>query len=101
MEKISLAEKLSLVHEHWSPKVVADLNGQQVKVVKLKGDFIWHHHDVEDELFLVVRGELRMDFRDHFEIIRAGEFIVVPRGVEHKPSADQRWSWSCSSRLRR
>ena len=89
MEKISLAEKFALVHEHWSPKVVADLNGQQVKVVKLKGDFIWHHHDAEDELFLVVRGELRMDFRDHFEIIRAGEFIVVPRGVEHKPSCDE------------
>jgi hypothetical protein len=85
VEKISLTEKFSLVHEHWSPKVVADLNGQQVKVVKLKGDFIWHHHDVEDELFLVVRGEPH-GFPRPFRSSAPAEFIVDFRAelVEHE-----------------
>ena len=89
MSVINFADKFSRFSDHWSPKVVADLNGQQVKVVKLLGEFVWHHHEHEDELFWVVRGELRMEFRDRHEIVRAGEMIVVPRGVEHRPCADE------------
>ncbi len=88
MEKINLASKLSLFSEHWSPKVIADLNGQQVKVVKFKGEFLWHHHEHEDELFLVLRGRLRMEFRDRQAWLEPGELIVVPRGVEHRPCAE-------------
>ena len=87
MEKINLASKLALFTEHWSPKVVAELNGQQVKLVKLQGEFVWHHHDAEDELFLVLAGRLRMDFRDRQVWLDPGEMIVVPRGVEHRPCA--------------
>jgi mannose-6-phosphate isomerase-like protein (cupin superfamily) len=89
MHKVNVAEKLGLFREHWSPKVVAELNGQQVKLVKLKGEFVWHHHDAEDELFLAVKGRFRMEFRDHHEWIEEGELIVVPRGVEHRPVADE------------
>ena len=89
MEKVSLAEKLSAFDEQWSPKVVADLNGQQVKLVKVQGEFIWHHHDDEDELFLVLDGRFRMDFRDRQVWIERGEMIVVPRGVEHRPVAER------------
>ena len=88
MEKINLAEKLALIQDHWSPRVVAELNGQQVKLVKLQGTFVWHHHEAEDELFLVVSGRLRMDFRDREVWLEPGEMIVVPRGVEHRPHAD-------------
>jgi mannose-6-phosphate isomerase-like protein (cupin superfamily) len=86
---VNLEQKLALFAEHWSPKVVGELNGQQVKVVKLKGEFIWHHHDDEDELFFVVRGTLRMRLRDKELTIRPGEFLIVPRGVEHLPVADE------------
>ena len=89
MEKINLASKLALFHDHWSPKVIADLNGQQVKLVKFEGEFIWHHHDDEDELFLVLDGRFRMDFRDRQVWIERGEMIVVPRGVEHRPVAER------------
>ena len=93
MEKINLADKLASFSEQWSPKVVAELNGQQVKLVKVQGTFIWHHHDAEDELFLVVSGRLRMDFRDrqgdHQVWLGPGEAIVVPHGVEHRPHADE------------
>jgi mannose-6-phosphate isomerase-like protein (cupin superfamily) len=88
LEKVNLAEKFSLFSDHWSPKVVGDLNGQLVKLVKFRGEFVWHHHADEDELFLVVRGSFRMNFRDHVVELRAGEFLIVPRGVEHCPSAD-------------
>lgn len=88
MKKINLAEKLSRIHEHWSPKVVADLNGQQVKLAKVQGTFDWHHHETEDELFYVVDGRLRMDFRDGSMWLEPGEMLVVPRGVEHRPHAD-------------
>ncbi len=88
MEKVNIKEKLSLFGEHWSPKVVGELNGQHVKLAKLSGAFVWHHHDDEDELFLVLEGRLRMEFRDKAAIVEAGEFIVVPRGVEHRPVAD-------------
>ena len=89
MDKIDLAAKLASFSEQWSPKVVAELNGQLVKLVKVKGSFVWHHHDVEDELFLVVSGRLRMDFRDREVWLEPGEAIVVPRGVEHRPHADE------------
>lgn len=87
MEKVNLAEKLSRFHEHWSPKVVGELNGQEVKVVKVEGEFVWHHHEQEDELFLVLHGELDIHFEDRVVTLRPGEFLIVPRGVEHKPVA--------------
>ena len=87
MQKVNLAEKFSLFSEHWSPKVVGELNGLQVKLVKFKGPFVWHHHENEDELFYVVKGSFDMEFRDRTETIHAGEFIIVPRGVEHRPNA--------------
>ena len=89
MDKINLADKLASFTEHFQPKIVAELNGQQVKLAKLQGTFLWHHHEHEDELFLVVRGRLRMDFRDREVWLDPGEMIVVPRGVEHRPVADQ------------
>ena len=85
---MNLAEKFSLFTEHWSPRTVADLNGQEVKLVKFQGEFVWHHHEREDELFLVVRGEFVMHFRDRLVALQAGEFLVVPRGVEHRPVAE-------------
>ena len=86
-DKVSLAEKFALFSDHWSPKVVGELNGQHVKVVRLIGEFVWHHHDDEDELFLVHRGRLRMEFRDGVVEVLPGEFLIVPRGVEHRPVA--------------
>jgi mannose-6-phosphate isomerase-like protein (cupin superfamily) len=88
VDKINLAEKLALFHDAWNPRVVAELNGQHVKVVKLAGPFVWHHHDHEDELFLVIRGALRMELRDRAVELSPGELIVIPRGVEHRPCAD-------------
>lgn len=89
VEKVNVAEKLALFSEHWSPKVVGELNGQHVKLVKFQGEFVWHHHDDEDEMFLVFDGRFRMEFRDRSMEIEAGEFVVVPRGVEHRPVADR------------
>ena len=89
MDKVNLAEKFTKIQEHWKPKVAAELNGQEVKLVKIKGEFVWHHHDVEDEMFLVIKGQLRMDFRDRSVTVGAGEFIVVPHGVEHRPVAEE------------
>ena len=88
-EKVNLAEKPSLFDEHWSPKVVGELNGQHVKLVKPMGPFVWHHHDEQDELFLAVKGGFGMEYRDRSEWIEAGEFVVVPRGVEHRPVAEE------------
>jgi mannose-6-phosphate isomerase-like protein (cupin superfamily) len=88
-QKVNVAEKLSLFGEHWNPKIVGELNGQHVKLVKLLGEFVWHHHDEEDELFLVVEGRFRMEFRERSVWIEEGEFIVVPRGVEHRPVAEE------------
>ena len=88
LDKVSLADKFALFNDHWSPKVVGDLNGQQVKLVKFRGAFVWHRHEAEDELFLVVRGSFRMEFRDRAIELRAGEFLIVPHGVEHRPVAD-------------
>lgn len=89
MEKVNLNEKLALFSEHWSPRVVGELNGQQVKLVKLQGEFVWHHHEAEDELFLVVRGTLAIHLRDGVVDLDEGEFFIVPRGVEHKPVAQR------------
>lgn len=89
MEAIKLAEKFALIQEHWRPKVVGALNGQEVKLVKCFGEFPWHHHDTEDELFLVVRGVLRVELRDRVISLSPGEFCVVPRGIEHRTVAEQ------------
>ena len=88
MEKVNLAQKFALIREHWKPRIAGELNGQQVKLVKFVGEFVWHHHDAEDELFLVVKGRFRMDFRDREVWLEQGELIVVPRGVEHRPVAE-------------
>ncbi|MCB9245653.1 MAG: cupin domain-containing protein [Flavobacteriales bacterium] len=89
MEAVVLEEKFSLIHEHWSPHIVGSLNGQHVKLAKLKGEFVWHHHAEEDELFLVIKGDLRIEFRDRVVHLSPGSFCIVPRGVEHKPVADE------------
>jgi mannose-6-phosphate isomerase-like protein (cupin superfamily) len=89
METVNLNEKLSKVKEYWSPKIIGELNDSYVKVVKLTGEFVWHHHDNEDEMFLVVKGRLRMRFRDREMEVLPGEFIIVPKGMEHLPVADE------------
>lgn len=89
IRKVTLAEMFARFSDHWSPKVVGELNGQQVKLVKFAGAFPWHHHEHEDELFLVHRGRFRMEFRDRTVELAPGDFIVVPRGVEHRPAADE------------
>ena len=89
MNKVNLAEKLALFSDYFSPKLVGELNGQHVKLVKAKGAFEWHHHANEDELFLVLRGRLAIHFRDRVVEVEPGEFCIVPRGVEHKPVADE------------
>ncbi|MDX2045253.1 MAG: cupin domain-containing protein [Chitinophagaceae bacterium] len=87
MNKINLAEKFSLFHDHWNPRIAGELNGQMVKLVKFKGPFTWHKHDNEDELFLVVKGSFVMELRDGHIELNEGEFLIVPRGVEHRPNA--------------
>ncbi|MFP4071377.1 MAG: cupin domain-containing protein [Desulfovibrionales bacterium] len=89
MHKVNLAEKFATFSEHWSPRIVGALNGQYVKLAKLQGEFVWHHHDQEDELFLVVKGSLLMRLKDQDIRIGEGEFFIVPRGVEHQPVAEQ------------
>jgi mannose-6-phosphate isomerase-like protein (cupin superfamily) len=89
MDKVSVIEKLGLISEHWRPKVVGELNGQEVKLAKFKGTFVWHHHDHEDELFLGVSGRFSVEFRDRTVEVAPGEFIIVPRGIEHRTVAEQ------------
>ncbi len=89
MDKINLAEKFSLFADHWSPKIVGELNDSYVKVVKLKGEFVWHHHEKEDELFLVVKGQLLIRLRDRDLWLQEGEFVIIPKGVEHLPVAEE------------
>lgn len=89
MDKVNLREKLALIADHWNPRIVGELNGQHVKIVKFEGEFVWHDHKHEDEMFLVLRGSFRMDFRDHSVDVGEGEFLIVPRGVEHRPVAEQ------------
>lgn len=89
METVNLKQKFSLFEDHWHPRILGEVNDCHVKAVKLKGEFVWHHHNNEDELFLVTKGTLRMKFRDHEAVVREGEFVIVPRGVEHLPVADE------------
>jgi mannose-6-phosphate isomerase-like protein (cupin superfamily) len=89
IEKVNLAEKFTKFQDTWSPKIVGELNDFHVKVVKLKGEFVWHHHDTEDELFLVIKGRLLMKLRDGDVVVNAGEFIIIPHGVEHLPVAQE------------
>lgn len=89
MDKVNLTQKLAQFTAHWQPKIVGELNGQQVKLAKFKGEFVWHSHEHEDELFLVVRGRFRMELRDRNIDLNTGEFLIVPRGVEHRPVADE------------
>jgi mannose-6-phosphate isomerase-like protein (cupin superfamily) len=89
MQKISLPEKFSLIHEHWRPKVIAELNGQEAKLVKFAGTFPWHQHEREDEMFLVWRGRMKIEFRDRVVELGPGEACVVPRGIEHRTMADE------------
>ena len=87
MDKINIQQKLSLFSDHWSPKIVGELNGQHVKLVKFKGEFVWHKHDNEDELFYVVSGRFNMEYRDRNITVNENEFLIVPRGIEHRPVA--------------
>ena len=89
MEKVNIAEKLSLFADYWNPRIIGELNGQHVKLVKFQGEFIWHKHDHEDELFFVVSGQFKMEFRDRTVELKEGEFLIVPKAVEHKPVAEQ------------
>ncbi len=88
MKKVNLAEKFSSFSEYWSPKIAAELNGQHVKLVKLKGEFVWHKHDHEDEMFFVIEGVLKIEFRDQTVTLNKDEFLVIPKGIEHKPVAE-------------
>lgn len=89
LKKVNLSEKFSLIHSHWDPKIVGELNNQLVKLVKFQGEFVWHKHDAEDELFLTIHGSFDMHLRDRIINIDEGEFIIIPRGVEHRPVAKE------------
>lgn len=89
MEVVNVLQKFSLFQDHWSPKIIAELNGQEVKLAKVKGEFVWHDHKNEDELFFIVRGTLKIEFRDRLVTLREGEMLVVPKGVEHRPIAEE------------
>jgi len=89
MEVINVMQKFSLFSDHWSPKIIGDLNGQQVKLAKVKGEFVWHDHKDEDELFFIFKGKLKIEFRDKVVELNPGEMLIVPRGVEHRPIAEE------------
>ena len=89
VKKINIEQKLSLFKDHWNPRIIGELNKQHVKLAKIKGEFIWHKHDEEDEMFLVLKGTLKIEFRDRTEIIHENEIIIVPKGVEHRPIAEK------------
>ena len=89
MKKVNVAEKLSLFSDHWNPRIVGQLNGQHIKIAKIKGEFVWHKHDDEDEMFFVIEGKFSMEFRDKTIQLDKGEFLIVPRGTEHKPVANE------------
>lgn len=88
MDKVNISDKFGEFDDYYNPRIIGELNGQHVKAVKLKGEFIWHHHEKEDELFLVIKGKLKMEFREKTVELNPGEFIIVPRGIEHKPVAE-------------
>ena len=89
MEVINLNQKFSLFDEHWSPKIIGELNGQAIKLAKVKGEFVWHDHVNEDELFMVIKGQLKLEFEDGIRVVNPGEILIVPRGVPHKPIAEE------------
>ena len=89
MKKINISQKLAQFNDHWNPRIIGELNKQHVKLAKIKGEFIWHKHDHEDEMFLVLKGTLKIEFRDRIETIQENEIIIVPKGVEHKPIAEE------------
>lgn len=89
MEKVNIEDKLNLFGDYWSPKIAGELNGQQVKLAKLKGEFVWHSHEKEDEMFLVIKGKLTIEFREKKIELHDGEFLIIPRGTEHKPVAEE------------
>lgn len=89
MKKINISQKLAQFNDHWNPRIIGELNKQHVKLAKIKGEFIWHKHDDEDEMFLVLKGTLKIEFRDRTETIQENEIIIVPKGVEHKPIAEE------------
>lgn len=89
MDKVNLAQKFSMFNDYWSPKIVGEINDSHVKLVKVKGEFVWHHHETEDELFLVVKGSLLIKLRDQDIFLEEGEFAIIPRGVEHLPVAEE------------
>ncbi len=89
IKKVNLSEKMNLFTEHWSPKIVGELNGQHVKLVKAKGAFTWHKHDEEDEMFFVIKGKFDMELRDKTIVVKQGEFIIIPKGIEHRPVAEE------------
>ena len=89
MEKINIAQKLSLFSDHWNPRIVGELNGQQVKLAKFQGEFVWHKHDNEDEMFYVLKGEFKMEFREKSVLLKENEFLIVPKGMEHRPVAEK------------
>ena len=88
MNKVNINNKLALINDYWKPIIVGELNNQQVRLVKIKGEFVMHHHDNEDEMFLVIKGAFKMDYGDRIEEINEGEFVIVPKGVKHKPIAE-------------
>ena len=90
MKKINLLQKFELFHEHWTPKIIGELNGQQLKIAKVKGEFVWHHHANEDELFMIVKGQLKIELDQQDPVLlNEGEIFIVPRGVQHKPIAEE------------
>ncbi|MCF6348846.1 MAG: cupin domain-containing protein [Flavobacteriaceae bacterium] len=89
MEVVNINQKFSLFNEHWSPKIIGQLNGQDVKLAKVKGEFVWHDHKNEDELFYIIKGTLKIEFRDKIVTLNEGEMLIIPKGVEHKPIADE------------
>ncbi len=89
MQKVNIQDKLTLFSDYWNPRIVGELNGQHVKLAKLKGEFVWHKHDEEDEMFYILKGELQMQFRDRMVVLKEGEFLIVPKGVEHRPVAEE------------
>lgn len=89
MKKVNISEKLNQIKDHWNPRIVAELNGQQIRLVKILGDFAFHKHDNEDEMFLVIKGKLKLDFKESVEEVNEGEFFVVPKGIVHRPIAEK------------
>ena len=88
MEVLNLKEKFNLFNDHWSPKIIGELNGQEIKIAKVKGEFVWHNHKDEDELFFIIKGKLKIEFRDKTVELNEGEMLIIPKGVEHKPIAE-------------